>query len=300
MKPIPCRLDTYLPAFALMLETEVAPRTVEGYTQSLEGFLRYAQRDGLPTDPQALTADHIRHFLHDLAAAGRSANTLRQYHASLRRFFKWLAAEGDIVDNPMDRIHMPRPPEKVIDPFTSDELQRLNTAAKMQGRRILALRDYALLLILEDTGARASEITTLTLDHIDWRQRTFRLIGKGNREGLVAASGKTMRAVAAYLKARRVVNDRAFVTDRGQAMNRNSLLQVLRRIGLRAGVENVHTHRFRHTYGDMFLEAGGQEGDLQAAFRHSTSAMTRRYTRARQTGRALEAMRRLSPVERLR
>lgn len=295
----PCQLDTYLPAFTLMLETEVAPRTVEGYTQSIENFARFAGGHGLPVDPAALTAEHIRSFLVHLATHGRSANTLRQYHAALRRFFAWLVREGDVTTSPMNQIPIPRPPDRLIDPFTTDELERLNAAARMQPNRTLTLRDYALLLVLEDTGARASEVTGLTLDRIDWRQRVFRLIGKGNRERLVAVSGKTMRAVAAYLKARRVLSGLVFVSLRGEPLNRNSLLQALRRIGLRAGVEGVRTHRFRHTYGDLFSEAGGQEGDLQTVFGHSTSDMTRRYTNARKTQRAIEAMRRFSPVEKL-
>jgi site-specific recombinase XerD len=296
---ITCQLDTYLPAFTLMLETERAPRTVEGYTQSLQNFLRYAKGNGLPSEPQLLTAEHVRLFLRDLAAQGRSANTLRQYIASLRRFFKWLIVEGEIADNPMDRIHMPRAPERIVTPLEIDELRRLKQAAQQRHGRE-ALRDLALLLILEDTGARASEITGLTLDRVDWRLRTFRLAGKGNRERLVVASGTTMRALAAYLKARRSASETVFITRLARPMNRNSLLQVLRRLALRAGVEGVHTHRFRHTFADQWLGAGGQEGDLQTILGHSTPTMTRKYTNARKNERALEAMRGLSLVERLK
>jgi site-specific recombinase XerD len=282
-----------------MLETERAPRTVEGYTQSLQNFLRYAKSNALPSEPQLLTAEHIRLFLRDLAAQGRSANTLRQYIASLRRFFKWLITEHEIADNPMDRIHMPRAPERIVTPLEIDELRRLKQAAQQRHGRE-ALRDLALLLILEDTGARASEITGLTLDRVDWRLRTFRLTGKGNRERLVVASGTTMRALAAYLKARRSASETVFITRLARPMNRNSLLQVLRRLALRAGVEGVHTHRFRHTFADQWLGAGGQEGDLQTILGHSTPTMTRRYTNARKNERALEAMRGLSLVERLK
>ena len=108
-----------------------------------------------------------------------------------------------------------------------------------------------------------------------------------------------MRALEGYLSTRRDASRGLLLTDRSRPMNRNSVLEVLGGIGLRGGPENLHTHRFRHTYGDTLLGAGGQEGDLQVALGQSTSAMTKRYTRARQAGRALKAVRRLSPAERL-
>ena len=40
-------------------------------------------------------------------------------------------------------------------------------------------------------------------------------------------------------------------------LNRHALANMLRRLGNRAGVKNVHPHRFRHTFATKYLRNNG-------------------------------------------
>lgn len=52
---------------------------------------------------------------------------------------------------------------------------------------------------------------------------------------------------------------------------------MLRRRGERAGVANVHAHRWRHTYAHEWNLAGGDTGDLMLLLGWASDDMPRQY-----------------------
>lgn len=68
-----------------------------------------------------------------------------------------------------------------------------------------------------------------------------------------------------------------FATIRGQPLSRLALLEMLHDLGVRAGVQDVHPHRFRHTFAVNFLRNGGNVYELQMALGHSSMEMVRTY-----------------------
>jgi integrase/recombinase XerD len=60
-------------------------------------------------------------------------------------------------------------------------------------------------------------------------------------------------------------------------MNRNNVLHVVVHIGKKAGIPNVYSHRFRHTFAVMFLSNGGNVFQLQDLLGHTSLKMCRRY-----------------------
>ena len=82
-------------------------------------------------------------------------------------------------------------------------------------------------------------------------------------------------------------------------MDRHRLLKQLQSIGKRAGVDNVHPHRFRHTFAISFLRNGGNVYTLQMLLGHSTLDMCKKYLNIAQAD--LESAHRLaSPVANMR
>ena len=71
-------------------------------------------------------------------------------------------------------------PEEIMDVFNVVDLK------KSEG-----LRDYCLLHLLFDSGARATENATLNIDYYDCHNQTLAILGKGNRFRQIALWPKT-------------------------------------------------------------------------------------------------------------
>lgn len=116
------------------------------------------------------------------------------------------------------------------------------------------------------------------------KREKIRLFGKGAKERSVRISPRTAKAIWKYLTIRSDAraNDPLFATDRNTPINRHNLYGMLRSVGERAGVANVHPHRFRHTFSIQFLRNGGNIYTLQALLGHETLEMVQRYLKLSQ------------------
>jgi integrase len=107
-------------------------------------------------------------------------------------------------------------------------------------------------------------------------------------------SPRTAKTLWRYLTTERKdepVNAPLFLGSEGDPLNRDALLKLLIRLGAKAGVQNCHPRRFRHTFAVNFLshpqgaygsrEAARRNGEnafeLQMALGHTTRRMVQTY-----------------------
>jgi site-specific recombinase XerD len=142
-----------------------------------------------------------------------------------------------------------------------------------------SVRNRAILLVLLDTGLRATELCELHIKNVDLNNRHLLVLGKGSKERVIPFSAVTSQAIWRYMSTRPkdLANDFLFVTAEGQPLDRSGLSKLVRRIAQRAGVAKAHPHRFRHTFAISFLRNGGNAYALQMMLGHSTMEMVKRY-----------------------
>jgi integrase/recombinase XerD len=216
------------------------------------------------------------------------------FHAwkAIRAFYKWASPEFGIP-NPSAKIPAPRHVAPVIIPFSQDELKLLlkacesNTTKKTDIRvaytqkRKTAARDKAIILTLLDTGVRASELCRLQFGDCNLRTGELVISPFGSsiksRPRVVPLGASSRKALALYLIQRGNDKDALFRTCNGDDMDRLGVLQVLVRLGKKAGVKDVHPHRFRHTFAIQFLRNGGDIFSLQKMLGHTTLDMVKHY-----------------------
>lgn len=286
-------LYTAIEGFLLALAAEgKSPHTVSDYRGSLrrlQGFL------GKETPVAEISRDDVRRFMASLNGE-LAAKTRRNVHTGLSAFWTWAVVEGYAPVHLMRGIEAPRAPAPVIEPFTETEIQAVLQACQATRawvsrggettttRRATALRDRALVLFLLDTGVRASEccglrVGNMTLD----RGRALITQAKGKKQRVVFFGKRTRQALWRYWASRTEMDEEApafaTVLDGERAMSRDVLYRLLRRIGERGQVANVHPHRFRHTFAITYLRNGGDIFTLQTLLGHSTLDMVRHYAR---------------------
>jgi site-specific recombinase XerD len=154
-----------------------------------------------------------------------------------------------------------------------------------ENTRTSSLRDRAIVILLVDTGIRASELCGLTLRDVDFKSHRISVMGKGRKERHVPISPRCEQAVWRYLATREDKRPAApvFATSSGNPLDRFSLHGLLELAGRRVGVGDVHPHRFRHTFAITFLRNGGNVFALQRILGHESSTMVNKYLAIAQT-----------------
>jgi len=269
----------------------LSQRTLDDYQTTFAKL-----RDWLGDDPQLvdITADDVRAFMrhqHEL-----SAKTLLNYHTGLSALWRWAKKESIVEVNIIRDIDPPRPERPAIEPYSESDIRGMLAAVahslpyqRTQDRRMvthsvnesLALRNKALILLLLDTGMRASELCKLRVTDADLKNRRVKVMGKGSKERILRFSANTATAIWRYLTTReestKAPGRPLFVTTGNRRLTRDHLYHTMQIVGERAGIAGANVHRFRHTYAIQYLRNGGNPYSLQMSLGHSTMEMTKRY-----------------------
>ncbi len=151
------------------------------------------------------------------------------------------------------QIERPKPEKPVIVPFTQDDIKRLLAAASRRSapytrpgkkqcdhERTTAVRDRAILLLLIDTGMRASELCGLELRNVDLRNGAVLVFGKGSKERSLPIGPRTKAALSKHILENRAdarLNEPVFLTREGKPMDRHALFKMVYRLAQVAGVQ---------------------------------------------------------------
>jgi len=273
-----------------------APKTIELMTSSVMLFERFLASEGRSTSVAEIGPGEIRGFIlhlkrracfsnHPYArpqARGLSPHTVNSYLRSVRAFWSWLEGEGIIIDNPFERIRIPRAPGKVMPTFSNSQLNSLFAAIDTSTRE--GLRDYVIVITLLDTAMRVSELSGMKLTDLRLDDAVVKVMGKGSKERLIPFGKYVRRLLWRYLNDLRPepLNPRCenvFLTTDGWPMTGKYIRSRMARYGRRAGLEGIRCspHTLRSTAAVSFLRNGGDVFSLQRLLGHASLSMTRHY-----------------------
>ena len=239
-------------AVELFIESRIArgasDSTIRTYRKALSLFAR----------SHPLTRDGVLAFLNALRARRLSPHTVASYIRALKAFLRFCEREG-LIGWRMDL----RPPRADRIPKAIQEEDQLRMIRAAKGR------DRALLLLLYDTGMRASELLSLRWEQIDLRRRRIVLRGKGGRARSVFFTPRTARALVSLPR-----------TDPVFPLTYSGLRKVLERLARQVGARRPYlAHAWRHAFAIRMVRAGMPTLALQRLMGHSTPAVTEIYAR---------------------
>lgn len=185
-------------------------------------------------------------------------------------FFSWLSAEGLIGKNPCAALAPIKSKKEIKKAYTAVDMDNLRMAC--QNARDLALVDF-----LYATGCRVSEVVSLDAYDIDFTRHQCTVLGKGNKERIVYLTDVAEETLKRYLGSRKKFSNALFAGRGTERLSKEGIEAVMKRLGNRAAVENVHPHRYRRTLATNLLSRGAAIQDVATILGHADYKTTQIY-----------------------
>jgi len=138
--------------------------------------------------------------------------------------------------------------------------------------RATFIRDKAIVALFTESGLRLSELTNIRPGHINWTNRTIRVLRKGRKEAHAAFGNMTEKYLKAWLQQYQP-NDNIW------GLSESGITSMLRRLEKASGLP-CNAHTFRRTFACLLRKAGVDTMTIKDLGGWESIEMVQRYTRS--------------------
>lgn len=281
------------------IEKRLATRTVELYSLDLQKLEGYAGQ--VPVDLIAVQTRHIRSWVAQMHAGGRSGRGIALILSGWRGFYGWLGREGLVGSNPVQGVRSPKVAKPLPKALSVDDAVALAGFHNETADPWLEARDRAMVELLYGSGLRIAELTGLDLvagpgarGWIDLQAAQAHVLGKGSKRRTVPVGRKSLEALQHWLTVRGAVQTHSkggrvrgiedqralFIGRYGTRLGAQAIWQRLKRRSGEAGLAMpVHPHMLRHSFASHLLQSSGDLRAVQELLGHASIGTTQVYTR---------------------
>jgi integrase/recombinase XerC len=292
--PVTDLVEKYLGAAAY--EKGASAHTLRAYERELRNFSVFVTKSmGAGAKPSQIEHQKIRSYLSELYGRGLSKASVARALAAIRSWFKWLARQGYVEQNPAALVATPKLPKHLPRVPTIEEMNRVVDAVADAGAEESAAwpeRDRVIFELLYGCGIRNAELVGLNLRDLHWANDAILVRGKGRKERYVPMGDAAAEALRAYLPLREAklsaakksaIDDNALLLNarlRGSGrLTTRSVGRIVKQIATAHGLTaDVHPHTLRHAFGTHMLEEGAGLRAIQELLGHERLSTTQRYT----------------------
>jgi len=272
---------------------------VRAYRREVMNFADYLnERLGTGAKIGAVEHLHIRAYLGSLYGRGLTKASAARALAAVRSWFRWMAKEHKIAQNPAALVSTPKLPQHLPRVPSMEEVNGLLDAMEAgagAGDEAAAWpeRDRMIFEMLYGCGIRNSELVGINMGDIQWKNDAILVKGKGRKQRYVPLGDEAAIAMRAFLPLREsrlreagklaLVAEGPLVTNLrmrgGCRLTTRSVGRIVKRIALARGLaSDVHPHTLRHAFGTHMLEEGADLRAIQEMLGHERLSTTQRYT----------------------
>ncbi len=243
------------------LETRnYSPRTREGYTRSVAGFLRFV----VDTKSGKTPAERVKDYILRLKFRNNEASTINLTIAAIRFFF------DVVVKTPVTIADVPylKKPKYLPEIFSVEEMKRIFAARMNPKHRLLLMLYYG-------CGLRLAEAINIKLKDIHPDRGLICIHGKGSKDRIVS-----IKEIPAYLFELQMQGKGPEMwliesEQTGEAISRRTAQKVFEHACFAAKVSKPwNIHRLRHSFATHLLEGGTDTRYIQAILGHSNIKTT--------------------------
>ena len=276
-------------------EKRLATRTATLYALHLADLEQRAAV--VPVELLQVHQAHVRRWVAQLHARGRSGRGIALVLSCWRGFYGWLGREGLVASNPVQDVRAPKAGKALPKALGVDDAVQLADFQAEMDDPWLDARDAAMVELLYGCGLRVGELVGLDIrastaalqagrGWIDMESAEVQVQGKGSKRRTAPLGRAALEALQHWLVVRGAVEGAGtvqpalFIGRRGTRLTPQSIWQRLRRRSLLAGLAApVHPHMLRHSFASHLLQSSGDLRAVQELLGHASITTTQVYTR---------------------
>ena len=242
-----------------LAQSDRDPKTIERYQQITTSYQKWLEGK----DPDIA---NVKEYLAQLRDKGYAPRSLLLYYHALQTFF-------DFIGTPL-KLKL-RKPETLPHYYDRGDFEALVKQAEIglyHETRRQRRRNKNLILVLGYTGMRKSELLNLTVNDVDFNNRTIGVRqGKGKRDRILPMADRIVVPLREQC-AGKIAHDKVF-----DNLNGRSVYRIITSLARACGLEGFHPHSLRHWFGTQLVERGASLRVVQELMGHESLETTSIY-----------------------
>lgn len=260
--------------------------TVQAYTRDINEFILFCGEREIDRIDKA-TERTIRQFVMKLSADEVEKTTISRKLSSLRKLFEYAVRNEILENNPIAKIPNPKTKRKLPETISLDSFLEIYNFISEENEVVEAKRIKAIFELLYGCAFRVSELCSLNIGSLDFRNSSVRVLGKGSKTRIVPLGTKSKEVVKEYLDTLDSQNydQPLFLNKRHERMDRQEVYYIVNKwlnesINCKKidDIAKKSPHIFRHSAATHMLD---NEADLMAVkeiLGHENLSTTQIYT----------------------
>ena len=267
----------------LRIERGLSENSISNYALDIKKLITWLDDSKIHSTPIAIKPEVIQEFIYTIAKEVNPRSQSRII-SGLKGFFNYLIFENYRETNPLELIESPKIGRKLPDTLALEEIDQLIKAIDLSGAQ--GERNRAILETLYGCGLRVSELTSLKISDLFFKEGFIKITGKGDKQRFVPIGDTTIKYIELYRKEVRVhqkiapkAQDTLFLNRRGNQLTRAMIFTIIKQLVEKTGIDKVISpHTFRHSFATHLLENGADLRAIQQMLGHQSITTTEIYT----------------------
>jgi integrase/recombinase XerD len=268
----------------LQLEKSLSGNSVEAYLHDVTKVTQFLELQKLQLGPEKVELHHLQSFLQWISELGMSARTQARVISGLRAFYRYLLLENIVQHDPTAILDLPRIGLKLPVTLNVKEIDLL--ISKIDLSKPEGKRNKAMLETLYGCGLRVSELVTLRISNLFFKDGFIRVTGKGDKERLIPVGSIAQAEISYYLSdvrphisVKKGHEDVLFLNRMGTGLSRIMIFTMIKKLATSAGIKKqISPHTFRHSFATHLVEGGADLRAVQEMLGHESITTTEIYT----------------------
>lgn len=268
----------------LKLERSLSENSIAAYLADVDKLATYFSSEERSLAPGKLSREDLLEFVQQVHLTRVAERTQARIISGIKAFYKYLLIEDAISANPAATLETPRIGRKLPEVLSVEEIELLIGAIDMSLPE--SQRNRAMIETLYGSGLRVSELTSLKVSDVYFREEFLKVTGKGNKQRIVPIGREALKQINLYISASRSMirtvrgfEDHLFLNRRGGSISRVMVFLIIKQLCQAAGIKKrVSPHTLRHSFATHLVEGGADLRAVQDMLGHESITTTEIYT----------------------